>query len=332
MKRRLPLLVLLLAGAAGVIWWSSRDLPGSDPARLVASGTVEATEARLGFQSGGRIASLEAREGDEVEIGELLARLDAAEAEARKGQAAAALEAAQARLAELRAGARNEEKVQARAQVEAARARLANARSELERADKLWAGGAISREARDRAALAQEVTGRELERAVEQASLLDRGNRRETIAAQQAQVRQAEAALAASEAALSNLEIRAPFSGRITARHREPGEAVSAGASVLTLLDLTDRWVRIYVPETRIAALHVGTKADLSCDTFPGKIYPGEVVTIASEAEFTPKSVQTQEERVRLVYAVKVRITADPAVELKPGLPVDVRLAVATEP
>jgi HlyD family secretion protein len=83
------------------------------------------------------------------------------------------------------------------------------------------------------------------------------------------------------------------------------------------------------VPEPRIGAVHLGTRAEILSDTFPGKPYAGEVVFIASQAEFTPKSVQTQEERVRLVYAAKVRVEGDPAFELKPGMPVDVRLALA---
>ena len=95
-------------------------------------------------------------------------------------------------------------------------------------------------------------------------------------------------------------------------------------------MNANDRWVRIYVPEDRIGAVRMGMPAAITSDTYPDKTYPGEVVFIASQAEFTPKSVQTTEERVRLVYAVKVRITTDPDLELKPGMPADVRLEFAT--
>ena len=127
-------------------------------------------------------------------------------------------------------------------------------------------------------------------------------------------------------ATLAKTELTAPFAGLVTVRHREPGEIVPAGGAVLTLMDPDDRWVRIYVPENHLGAVALGAAVEISADTFPGRRYPGEVAHVASEAEFTPKNVQTTEERVRLVYAVKVRITGDAALELKPGLPADVHL------
>ncbi len=124
------------------------------------------------------------------------------------------------------------------------------------------------------------------------------------------------------------MEVRAPFAGLVTVRHREPGEIVGAGAPVVTVLNPDDRWVRIYVPENRIGAVRVGQAARITSDTYRDRTYGGTVAAIASEAEFTPKTVQTREERVKLVYAVKVRITGDPGYELKPGMPADVRLAL----
>src|SRR6185436_10602349 len=104
------------------------------------------------------------------------------------------------------------------------------------------------------------------------------------------------------------------------------GEIVAAGVPVLSLMNRDDRWVRIYVSEARIGAVRTGQKARIMCDTFKDRRYDGQVVYISSEAEFTPKNVQTQEERVKLVYAVKVRVTGDPGFDLKPGMPADVRL------
>lgn len=146
------------------------------------------------------------------------------------------------------------------------------------------------------------------------------------LAAARAQVAQAEAAVATLDATLANSRILAPFAGVVTLRHREPGEIAGAGAAVVTLMNPDDRWVRIYVPENRLGRVALGAAAEITSDTFPGKRYAGEVAFIASSAEFTPKNVQTTEERVKLVYAVKVRITGDPSQELKPGLPADVRL------
>ena len=129
-----------------------------------------------------------------------------------------------------------------------------------------------------------------------------------------------------ADAALANAVIVAPFDAVVTVRDREPGETVGAGAPVLTVMNLADRWVRIYIREGRIGAVKIGEPATISADTYPGKRYEGSVSFISSEAEFTPRNVQTTEERVKLVYAVKVRITADAGNELKPGMPADVTL------
>jgi len=120
--------------------------------------------------------------------------------------------------------------------------------------------------------------------------------------------------------------IRAPFAGVISVRHREPGEAVQPGAPVLTLMNPDDRWVRIFIREDQVGLLSLGQAATLTGDARAGTEYGGRVVFIADEAEFTPRNVQTTEERVKLVYRVKVQITGDPEFHLKPGLAADIRL------
>lgn len=319
-----PVLVLTALGAGAWWYFHSRQQPADQG--LGASGTVEATEAQLGFQVPGRIVALDAREGDRVRAGQVLARLDPDESEARRAQTAAQVEAARAQLAELLAGSRKEEIGQARAAFAAARDREADARRDLERNDMLFRGGAVSREVLDKSRTAVQVAAAQRAQAGEQLKLVEAGPARERIDAARAQLAQAEAALRASDAALSNLTLTAPFDGVVTVRHREPGEIVGAGAPVVTVMDPADRWVRIYIQEDRLGAVRVGAPAAIRSDTYPGKSYPGQVSFIASEAEFTPKSVQTTEERVRLVYEVKVRITGDPEHQLKPGLPADVSL------
>ena len=120
--------------------------------------------------------------------------------------------------------------------------------------------------------------------------------------------------------------VTVPFPGIVTVRHREPGETASPGLPILTIMDPEDRWVRIYVREDRIGEVNLGQSASISSDTYPDRTYQGEVVFIASEAEFTPRNVQTTEERVKLVYAVKIRITGDSSQDLKVGIPADVIL------
>lgn len=316
-----PLLVVAAAAVAFFLWPS-----GEGDGILFASGTVEATEADLGFQLPGRVEEIGSREGDEVERGAVLARLDMSELRATRDAAGAQLAAARARLTELETGARPQEVTQAEAGLRSAERRLDEARRDAQRARALHEGGAISRQALDQAETRLEVAEAARDQAREALSLVRQGPRAETVEAQRAMVEQARAQLARTESVLTNAEIRAPFAGVITLRHREPGETVSPGAPVLTLLDPDDRWVRIYVPEDQMGRVALGMEAEITSDTWPDRVYRGEVVFLASEAEFTPRNVQTQEERTKLVYAVKVRITGDADFELKPGIPADVRL------
>jgi HlyD family secretion protein len=322
-KRRLVPIVLVLLATVAFFTWRSRH-GGRD--REVDSGTVEATEAQLGFTVTGRIDSIVVQEGDLVRSGQLLAGLDRSERQARREQAAAQLAAASATLEEFERGSRREEVSQARAGRDAARDRASDAERDLERTRKLHEGGAVSQESFDKASMAVDVAHSQLRQAEDQLRLLEIGPRRERIEAQRAQVAQAEAALREHDAALANMVLRAPFDGIVTVRHREPGEIVPSGSPVLTVMNRDDRWVRIYVREDRIAAVKIGQNASIRTDTDPAKSYRGAVTFIASQAEFTPKSVQTTAERVKLVYAVKVRITEDPTYDLKPGMPADVRL------
>ena len=271
------ILVAGLAGIAGLTVFLVTQFSGQNSDGLLASGTVEATEAQLGFQVAGRIEFIKVREGDAVKKDEVLARLDTRETEARLAQA--------------------------RAQVNAIGLRLREAERDVARSQTLLTGGAIGQEAYDKTLLAFNVA--------------------------QSEHAQAAASVRAIEAVLANMIIRASFDGVATVRHREPGEIVPGGAPVLTVMNPDDRWVRIYIPENRIGAVQLGHRAGISTDTWPDKRYAGDVTYIAAQAEFTPKNVQTTEERVKLVYAVKVRISDDPGFELKPGMPADVRLEQA---
>jgi HlyD family secretion protein len=318
------LLPLLIVGA-GVTWYLLRGDVAS-ATTLTASGTIEATDADLGFQAPGRVLSIEVREGDAVSAGDELGRLDARELEAALAGAIAQLAATEARLAELERGSRPQELATAEAGVRSAVQRNDEARRNASRATTLFDGGAISRQAMDQATTVVEVSTAALDQAEEHLALVREGPRTETISAQRALVEQARANVARAEAALSYAGITAPFAGIVTARHREPGEAVMAGAPVLTVLDPDDRWVRIYIREDQIGLVRLGSAAEIVSDTYPDRVYAGEVVFIGNEAEFTPRNVQTAEERIKLVYPVKVRITEDPNFELKPGIPADVTL------
>ena len=295
---------------------------------IEASGVVETTEADLGFQTSGRVEEVLVSEGDRVETGAELAWLDRSELQARRRAAEAQVSAAKALLAELEHGFRSEEIEQGRSALRAAAQRASDAERDLERTRRLYDGGAVSRQALDNAETALTLAKADHERAQEQMEILETGPRRERVEAQRSAVAQAEAALSQIDASLAFAVIRAPFAGVVTVRHREPGEIVAGGAPVLTLMQPDDRWIRIFVAEDEVGKIALGQAATITADADPRRTYTGEVVFIASEAEFTPRNVQTTKERVKLVYRVKVRITGDPEFDLKPGLAADVRLDV----
>ncbi len=257
-QRLIPVVGILAIGAIVVITHQVRNRRTSD--HLVASGTAEATEAQLGFQLTGRIADIAVREGDRMKADSVLATLDSSEQQARLEQTQAQLDAARALLSEMERGSRDEEIAQARANRDAAAQRMEDAKRDLDRALTLRDGGAVSQEAYDKARLAYDVAKNQAEGAQEQFALVRAGPRKERIDAQRAQVAQAEAAVRQIDATLANMTIRSAFDGIVTVRHREPGEIVPAGAAVLTLMNPDDRWVRIYVPETRIGAVRLGRR------------------------------------------------------------------------
>jgi len=331
MPKRLVAIVGALAVVVAVTFIVLVLRRGDREATVGASGTVEATEADLGFQLPGRLEHIAVHEGDQVHGGEDLAWLERTELVARKQLAEAQVEAARARLVELERGFRSEEVAQGRAALRAAEQRLADARRELDRSRRLFEGGAVSEQQLEIHQTALTLSQSEYDAALERLQILERGPRAEQIAAQRGVLSQATAAVAQADAVLDNAIVRAPFDGMVTVRHREPGEVVGAGAPVLTVMNPDDRWIRIYVPEDQVGRLQFGTPATITADAYPDRTYEGRVAFIADEAEFTPRNVQTTEERVKLVFRVKVQITSDPSFDLKPGLPADVRLDTSVE-
>ncbi|MFI5309834.1 MAG: HlyD family secretion protein [Gemmatimonadales bacterium] len=325
MNRTRLVVIVLLAGAVAGGWYLIARSRGDDGA-VAASGTVEATEAALGVQAAGRLESVRVHEGDLVKAHDTLGTLDRRELVARRAQAVAQLDASRALLAEMERGARPEELAQSREADSTAAVRLADAQKDFDRGGPLLRSGSISQQTFDKYRVALDVARSQRDQAAQQLQLVRSGPREERVTGQRAMVAQADAAVRQMDAMLANAVVIAPFDGLVTARNREPGETVAAGSPVVTVVNLADRWVRIYIAEDRIGAVKIGQEATISTDTYKDKQYHGAVSFVASEAEFTPRNVQTQAERVKLVYAVKVRIAGDSTNDLKPGMPVDVKL------
>jgi HlyD family secretion protein len=214
-------------------------------------------------------------------------------------------------------------------QLQASRAAVTQAEAELDGAQRylnaLWAIRS------NPLALEAELHGAEMAHSIAEANVasaqaaldeLEAGPTEEEVAMAEAQVHQAEAAVRLVDAQIAQLTLTAPMDGIVTSRSGQAGETTSAGAPLVSIANLDDVTLVIYIPENRVGQVRLGQGVEVQVDSFPGRVFLGEVASIAGEAEFTPRNVQTQEERVNLVFAVKVRLP-NPAQELKPGMPAD---------
>lgn len=326
MKKKLLIAAVVVVVGIIVLAFIQRNRRG-DEGVLVLSGTIEVTEANLGFKVPGKIVELRVDEGQKVNAGDRLAALDRAEQESQLAGSRASLREANARLAELVGGARPQELAQARAEVSLAEAELGKAEADFKRAEILHKNGAISTEQMESAKRTFDVAASRHKRAAESLSLVREGTRKEQIAAAEMRVQQARAVVSTFEARLADTELHAPMAGVILVKVSELGETVGAGTPVYKLGDLERPWVKVYIKEDKLGLVKLGQKARVTSDTYRGKAYEGTVTYIAGEAEFTPKNVQTQEERVKLVFAAKVSVKNENG-ELKPGMPADVRINV----
>lgn len=278
--------------------------------------------------------------------------------EADLAQRRATLGAAQSRLLELKNGARPQEVQEARAAVEAARTEAERARADWERAQPLYKADVISTAQYDQYRTRAEAAAAALKQAQQRLSLVEAGPRVETIeaaasqvdaaraalrlgeanqielkrrqeeiAARQAEIERAKAQIAFIDAQLADTVAASPIDGVVLVKAAEVGEVVAPGTAILTVGDIERPWLRAYINEADLGRVKLGDRARLTTDSFPGKVYEGRVTFIASEAEFTPKQIQTQEERVKLVYRVKIDV-ANPHRELKNNMPVDAEILV----
>jgi len=230
-------------------------------------------------------------------------------------------------LALSRAGTRQQEIKAAEQAVVDAEANLDQRKLDDTRARQLFAKDEVAAQDRDEAATALKRAQATLEQARQRLNEAEEGTRKEELAVAQANLVQANTSLGLSRINLDYTTLRAPSTGVITVRQAELGEVVSPGSPVVTLADLDHIWLRAYVAETDLGRIHFGQDVTITTDTYPGKQYHGRISFIASDAEFTPKSVQTYQERVTLVYRIKIDVE-NPHHELKPGMPADAHIAL----
>ncbi|HEY3274985.1 MAG TPA: efflux RND transporter periplasmic adaptor subunit [Syntrophorhabdaceae bacterium] len=325
MKKRIIIIVVILAVIGGAFLITGRLRDRKADGTMLLSGNVEVTEVNVGFKLPGRVVERLVDEGDQVKAGDLIARLDNKELASVVNQGKASLGEAAARLEELHAGSRSQEIEQAEAGVKTQRAELEKVKNDFARAEVLFRNGAIAASRYDAAKSAYEARAALYRNSMETLSLTREGPRKEEIRIGTHRVEQARASLAAAQERFKDTVIFAPTDGIVLRKNVEPGETVAQGIPIVTIGDLEKPWVKVYVKEDKIALIRPGQKASVTVDTYKNKAYEGVVSYISSEAEFTPKTVQTPEERVKLVFGVKVRVKNDHN-ELKPGMPADVRI------
>ncbi len=379
-------IVLVVVGAAGLLAY--RSLRPEATNKIIVSGNIELTQVDIAFKSSGRLIERDVNEGDPVQKGMVIARLDreqllhqrdtaeaalsTAEAQLAESKSAlrwqqesmqadlqlknADLNAAQSQLLQLQNGARPQELQQSQAAVAAAQAQYDGAKKDWERAQTLYKNDDISTSQYDQFRTRFESAEANLKQVKEQANMVQAGPRTETIDSAKAQVERAKAALRAGQAnaietrrrqedlvarqgdidrakaqiALIDSQLAdtiavSPINGVVLVKAADVGEVLAPGTSVVTVGDIDHPWLRAYIREQDLGRVKVGDKVKVTTDSFKDKIYDGKVSFISSDAEFTPKQIQTAEERVKLVYRIKIDVD-NPRHELKSNMPADAEI------
>jgi len=317
---------ILIAGAALFIFGRN----GRNSSQLKLSGTLEITSVELSFKVPGRLTRRLADEGEQVKNGQVVARLDDRELRDERNARLAEQQAARAALADIRAGSRREEINQGKAALQRMQADAEKLERDARRMEALFKSEVIARRDLDAARAARDASAAAVREAEEHLRLLETGPRPDAVKERQARAEAAAAMLSYAEERLSQAVLTSPLSGVVLAKHAEAGEILAAGSPVITIGKMDEIWVRGYVPENELGRIKPGQSAKVTVDTWPGRVFEGRVSFIAQQAEFTPKNVQTEKERVKLVYRVKITIP-NPDMALKPGMPADAVILTDTK-
>jgi len=306
-RKRLVILLLVILAAAGAVWglaFRRKEKP------LVLSGAIEARDVEVGSLVGGRVARVLVEEGARVSAGQPIVQFETDLLDLQVAQQKSRVAEMRANLLKALRGPRVEE-------IERARAEAQNAERERLRQKALLDQGIVGQQQYDAAATQAKTAAETLRQ-------LERGNRPEDIAAAKAALEREERQLAYLERQRAEAVVAAPAAGVIESLNLRPGDLVAANQPVAKMLEPSQLWVRVYVPEPLLGRVRIGQRAALTVDTFPKRSFSSRVVEIRTQAEYTPRNVQTLDQRMDQVFGVKVAI--DPAPELKPGMAAMVRL------
>ena len=301
---------------------------GGDPNVITASGYVEATDVRLSAKIAGRIESVAVSEGDAITAGSVGAKIETVDLGLALRQARAEREVAEAELRLRLKGARVEDIREMEAQLRSAESDFAGAQRDFERLDALLERGSGTTKSRDDAKTRRD-TLRARGDAISQAlARLRTGFRSEEKDASRARLATVDARIAQLDQQIADATIVSPIAGVVTEKLAEPGELLTPGGPVAVITDLSDAWLNVYISEPDLPRVRLGMAAEVLTDD--GQSRKGTITCVASKAEFTPKNVQTRDERAKLVFKLKIGLDNEDLL-FKPGMPAEARIAVVPE-
>ncbi|MBM7139084.1 MULTISPECIES: HlyD family efflux transporter periplasmic adaptor subunit [Acinetobacter] len=324
-------LVIMAVGLIGFWAWNYNNKKQSD-SFLTLYGNIDIRQVSLAFEQSGRIQKLLVQEGDKVQTGQLLATLNSNALQIQAKQAQAQLKAQKEAIIKQEVGARPEEITQAKAQLASAQAELDKTDKNLQRLQILVSstdGRAISQQELDYAKSNQQSAQATVRERQANLELLIKGTRQEDRKATKAQYEVTQANLDLINYNLTQTELKSPVNAVVRARLQEVGDMTTAQKAVYTLALTDPKWIRVYVNEQDLSSIKLGGTAQVIRDSDPHQPINGKIGYISSVAEFTPKTVQTEEIRTTLVYEVRVYVN-DPNDRLKMGQPVTVKIPLAS--
>jgi membrane fusion protein YbhG len=307
--RRVVILAVLVAAAVAALLYMQQQ---GKPRPVVLSGTLEARTVNVGSLVGGRVIRVLIDEGSHVNAGQLIVSLEPDTIDRQLAEQKAAIETARAELAKAIAGPRREE-------ISAAQAVADNDAREERRQAALYRDGVAPKQALDDATTKAKQSADNL-------TMLKKGTRPEDIAAARAQLEQQQKRLDTLLKQRAETEVKSTVTGVVQSFGLRPGDLVAPNQPVAEILEASQLWVRVYVPETLLGLVHVDQPVRVRVDTFPNVWFSGHIGTVSSQGEYTPRNVQTRAQRAEQVFGVKVLVDPDP--RLKAGMAADVDLGV----